>query len=107
MSIHTKESLARSGIDNVTITPRITEFNGATEWTVYGHGVYEESSVLAGQYRRVFLDDFATLEGAKAAYPWADVQGGLLPTSHIVGNVPSVPPADFDPLDAGESWDED
>ena len=111
MTIHTRESLAKSGIDSVTITPRRpdwdTECPTKNEYVVYGHGEYEDSSVLHGQYRRVFLDSFTSLETDKAAYPWAEVQGGLLPTSHIAGNVPSCPPADFDPLDAGESWDED
>jgi hypothetical protein len=42
-------------------------------WTVYEHGVYERGSVLEGQSRRVWLDDFETLDEARAAYPDADV----------------------------------
>lgn len=44
-----------------------------SKFTVYEHGVYPRSSVLAGQSRRRWLDDFDTLEEAKAAYPEADV----------------------------------
>lgn len=43
---------------------------------VYEYGVYGRGSVLAGQTRRVFLDSFATLDEAKAAYPGAFVVNG-------------------------------
>lgn len=42
-------------------------------WTVYEHGEYERGSVLEGQSRRVWLDDFETLEEAVIAYPDAVV----------------------------------
>ena len=42
-------------------------------WTVYEHGVYDRDSVLSGQSRRSWLDDFETLEEAIAAYPEAEV----------------------------------
>lgn len=42
-------------------------------WTVYEHGEYERGSVLEGQSRRVWLDDFETLEEAQKAYPEAVV----------------------------------
>jgi len=45
-------------------------------WTVYEHGVYERGSVLEGQSRRVWLDDFDTLDEAVIAYPDADVIDG-------------------------------
>jgi hypothetical protein len=45
-------------------------------WTVYGHSTYPRSSVLAGQHRRRWVDDYDTLEAAKAAYPNAEVIGG-------------------------------
>lgn len=57
--------------------------NGATyrnnRYTVYEHGVYGKSSVLAGQHKRVWMDDFNTLEEAKSAYPQAKWSG---PTYH-------------------------
>ena len=42
-------------------------------WTVYEHGVYDRDSVLSGQSRRSWLDDFDTLEEAQKAYPEAVV----------------------------------
>lgn len=45
-------------------------------WTVYEHGVYDRDSVLSGQSRRTWLDDFDTLEEAVIAYPDAVVIGG-------------------------------
>lgn len=55
----------------------IEQGRGATyasdRWTVYEHGVYERGSVLEGQSRRVWLDDFDTLEEAVIAYPDAVV----------------------------------
>ncbi len=45
-------------------------------WTVYEHGVYDRDSVLSGQSRRTWMDDFDTLEEAQKAYPEAVVLGG-------------------------------
>ena len=42
-------------------------------WTVYEHGTYDRDSVLSGQSRRTWLDDFDTLEEAVIAYPDAVV----------------------------------
>ena len=42
-------------------------------WTVYEHGIYGRDSVLSGQSRRSWLDDFDTLEEAVIAYPDAVV----------------------------------
>lgn len=45
-------------------------------WTVYEHGTYERGSVLEGQSRRIWVDDFETLEEAIVAYPDAEVIDG-------------------------------
>lgn len=62
------------------ITQTIERGRGATyatdRWTVYEHGEYERGSVLEGQSRRVWLDDFDSLEEAVVAYPDADVIDG-------------------------------
>jgi hypothetical protein len=42
-------------------------------WTVYEHGTYDRDSVLSGQSRRTWMDDFETLEEAQKAYPEAVV----------------------------------
>lgn len=91
--------------DHVTIEPGRDEYTGQPEWYVYGHGEYDDSSVLAGQYRRCFLDTFQTVEEALVAYPSAEVLGHSTRVS--VPPMPSCPPKWFDPADAGERWDED
>ena len=76
------------------------------EYGVYAYGVYEASSVLAGQSSRRFLDAFPTLEEARAAYPAAEFEReGVSGYQEL--RMPDVPPPWFDPLAAGERWDEE
>jgi hypothetical protein len=103
---YSQDQLARDGIDQVTITPRDGGYGESPTFEVYGHGEYGEFSVLAGQYRRVFLAGYSTLEQAQADYPFAEVLGGLMPASWIAPRLPDSPPDWFDPSDAGESWNE-
>jgi len=49
--------------------------NSNDTWTVYEISRYPRGSVLAGQQRRVWMDDFNSLDEAKAAYPKAEVSG--------------------------------
>ena len=49
--------------------------NSNDTWTVYEISRYPRNSVLAGQQRRVWMDDFDSLAEAKAAYPKAEVNG--------------------------------
>jgi len=49
--------------------------NGMDTFTVYEIGVYPRSSVLAGQQRRSWLDEFDSLEAAQEAYPDARLSG--------------------------------
>lgn len=49
--------------------------NDMDTFTVYEIGTYEESSVLAGQQRRRFVDEFKSLAEAQAAHPTARVSG--------------------------------
>jgi hypothetical protein len=64
----------------MSIDQTIERGRGATyaseRWTVYEHGTYDRDSVLSGQSRRTWLDDFETLEEAVIAYPDAVVIGG-------------------------------
>jgi len=61
----------------MSIDQTIERGRGATyaseRWTVYEHGTYGRDSVLSGQSRRSWLDDFDTLEEAQKAYPEAVV----------------------------------
>jgi hypothetical protein len=72
---------------------------------VYEYGVYSESSVLAGQTCRIWVDEFDTLEEAKAAYPQASFND--CGSSYHPLNMSSVAPDWFDESDAGERWDDD
>ena len=64
--------------DYYTIEP-----DGYGEVSVYGWGVYEASSVLAGQQRKSFVDGYATAAEALVAYPRADVHGGKVEAAPI------------------------
>ncbi len=56
----------------ILLTMEMTiEANKYGTFSVYEFGVYPNSSVLAGQTRKSFLDMFDTIEDAKAAYPEA------------------------------------
>lgn len=93
------------GLDRKTIEPG----NSCGGYSVYGHGTYQRSSVLAGRPKRVFLDNFRTVEEAQAAYPDAEVIDG---SSRVEGYnagdlLPQSPPSWFDPTYAGEVWHED
>ena len=74
------------------------------KYGVYQYDTYPESSVLAGQERRSFLDDFDTLAEAQKNYPQAswDGEGGC---GYRPVFIPVCPPDWFDPANAGESWD--
>ena len=68
---------------------------------VYEYGVYDSSSVLAGQEKRTWLDEFNTLEEAKSKYPSASVSES---TGYRKLEMTSTPPSWFDPAIAGEEW---
>ena len=50
--------------------------NDSDTFTVYEISTYPRSSVLAGQQRRQWMDQFESLEEAQAAYPEAELIGG-------------------------------
>ncbi len=100
---YTRAELERAGLVDLTIHPATDEYTLATRWEVYGHGTYDGSSVLAGQYRRCFLDAFETAADARAAYPWAHLEGPKAPLRAVTD---TGPPEWFDPSDAGEGWGE-
>ena len=100
--LYKREQLERDGLVELTICPAIDEYTKATKFDVYGHGEYEATSVLAGQYRRCFLDSFPTAAEAQAAYPGARLEG---PKPPLRGPTNLGAPDWFSPDDAGESWD--
>ena len=99
--------------DRVTIENEGDETTG-DDWWVVGHGTYERSSVLHGQYKRALIEHFDTVEEAAAKYPKAEViEGSTRPyrpegqSLADLSGLPSCPPRDFDPGFAGEHWDDD
>jgi hypothetical protein len=69
--------------DYYTIEP-----DGYGKVSVYGWGVYERSSVLAGQQRKSYLDGYATAAEALVAYPGADVHAGRVDAYNTVSHLP-------------------
>jgi hypothetical protein len=59
----------------VEYASRGATYRHADGYTVYEHSTYPRSSVLAGQPRRVFVETFATLAEAQAAFPAAEFLG--------------------------------
>lgn len=85
---------------------RIEPSRGATyssdRIAVYEYDTYPRSSVLAGQTRRCFLDEFDTVEQARAAYPHATVCAGSGYTPPALAHLPG----DDDPDPYGDNADE-
>lgn len=95
--------------ENTKFDRKTIEPDGKGGYDVYGHGTYEQSSVLAGRAKRAYLDNFPTIEAVKAEYPDATSQDH---SSRVEGYnsgdlMPKSPPEWFDPMDAGEAWGED
>lgn len=60
----------------LTIEPcRGETYNRPGKVAVYGHFTYERGSVLAGRSGRAFVDEFDSVDEAKAKYPKARVLG--------------------------------
>ena len=60
----------------------------APRFHVYGWGKYEPRSVLVGQPRKAWLNDFATPEEALAAYPQATLSHHLLEPKISLAHLP-------------------
>ena len=71
------------------------QYKGRDSWCVYGWSTYPESSVLAGQPMKRFLDSFDSKEEAIKAYPQAEPSNALMEPqislSHLPGENDPVP----------------
>ena len=76
-----------------------TYYNEA--YGVYKYDTWPSHSVLAGEERRTYLEEFNTLEEAQAKYPKAVVVDHSCFRPLVMS---SVAPDWFDPMDAGEEW---
>lgn len=73
-------------------------------WWLCQRGIYDSSSVLEGQPFRQLVKPYSTLEEARADNPGVEVDKcGSQPETYI----PDVAPSWFNPLDAGERWNDD
>ena len=72
-----------------TIEPDMGRFS------VYEWGIYERSSVLAGQQRKSFRADFETVVEAVAAYPNADVSDWRIDAGNTAQHLPDGPDIDI------------
>lgn len=72
---------------------------------VYSYDTFPESSVLAGQERRSFIDSYESLEEAKRNHPEAEWHGEG--TGFVDRPIPMNPPEWFDHDNAGEYWSEE
>lgn len=88
----------------LTIEPYQDEWMEYPMWTVYEHSTYERGSVLEGQPKRSFKDQFDSLESAKKNYPEARVCDH---STKVSVTLQDCAPSWFDPMNAGERWDED
>jgi len=71
------------------------------EYAVFELGIYERSSVLAGQVKKSFLDGYGSLEEAQKEYPKAEFNEFA---SSVQNHMSDSAPAWFDESDAGEVW---
>ena len=78
--------------------------DGDGTWALWGHGVYGDGSVLAGQSLNARFDTFDSIEEAIAQYPAATVADSRPLHSNTVSD---IPPTGWSPDDAGEVWGED
>lgn len=75
------------------------EYGGVT---VHGWGIYKESSVLAGQPMKVFIDRFETVEEALAKFPTATASSKWTEPKNTFDHLPG--PDDQEP---GGAWPDD
>lgn len=83
-----------------TIEPQISRSSTGDTHAVYTHDEYPQSSVLAGQARRTFVDS-GSLEELQERHPDAKV---LEHSTRCDPVLPACPPSWFDPMAAGEDW---
>lgn len=106
-----------NGIDSYGIELK-HDIHGEDKYAIYGYGVYPDSSILAGQFRKVFIewcDDLEHAERRSETLNGFSKQTAECPSTHRddaealseLSGLPKFPPDWFDPSDAGERWDDD
>lgn len=101
MNYGVNETKKKYQVDELAL---VEEPDGSAE--LWGYGEYGPTSVLAGQFRRVFIDSWESLDAAKASFAETDLARLSTVEVNIPAEVPHTAPEWFDPADAGEAWGE-
>lgn len=104
-------ALHKDGLITLAANPgKVAQFHlepssNGEDWCLCQDGIYEESSVLAGETFSRKIRFYNSLEEAIAANPGVEVLEQ--PIYRVAHELPHTPPAWFDPSYAGETWDDD
>jgi hypothetical protein len=74
-----------------TIEPANSSYGDENAVIVYAWGVYPRSSVLAGQQRKKYMDEYASVELALKEYPEAEAVGHTVDANNTFDHLPSEP----------------
>ena len=73
-----------------TIEPATQSYADENHVTVYGWGIYPQSSVLAGQQSKTFLDQFSSVGHALGEYPQAEVMEYPVDAGNTFNHLPDT-----------------
>ena len=78
-----------------TIEPSTCRYGSGKEVVVYAWGKYESSSVLAGQNKKTYIEEFDSAELALKAFPNALALEGIADAGNTFGHLPDAPDDDY------------
>ena len=78
-----------------TIEPSTCLYGSGKEVVVYAWGKYESSSVLAGQNKKTYIEEFDSAELALKAFPNALALEGIAEAGNTFGHLPDAPDDDY------------
>ena len=92
-----KERIEAQNLTHLSLERASGETYSGNNPVLYGHGTYERSSVLAGQSRRVYLEEWGTLADAREALAASgvkyedDYDAGTtshVPVAQVIAHIP-------------------
>ena len=78
-----------------TIEPSTSLYGSGKEVVVYAWGKYGNSSVLAGQNKKTYIEEFDSAELALKAFPNALALEGIAEAGNTFGHLPDAPDDDY------------
>ena len=78
-----------------TIEPSTSQYGSGKEVVIYAWSKYENSSVLAGQNKKTYIEEFDSVELALKSFPNAIVLEGIAETGNTFGHLPDTPDNDY------------